>query len=150
MSADARIRIVGRVREINRGTEEKKQWSIAGNPYAKRKSIQIWRFVVVSFDKNGNVAQRAPVELRGESILGLLDPGDEVEITSGRPYYGTTWTDRVYNKSTHSIVKVEGSLAPPIPAENVGRFLAKVIRSPFFKILLLALTIFAFYVFKKR
>jgi len=95
-------RAIGVVRDVKVRTEQRGR--------SERKTDQILSFRIDRFDEEGRRLQPIAVEMRGRSLMGVLNDGDSVD--AGRVKHGVLHPRRVRNLSTDSIVKVRrGSAA---------------------------------------
>ena len=70
-------------------------------------AVQILDLLLEQYDSSGNRALLA-VEMRGRSIDGVINDGDEVEV-AGRWKNGLLHTTKIYNRTTSSPVKAKAS-----------------------------------------
>ena len=65
--------------------------------------------IVLRFTAQTDDDERIPVEMRGEKMLGVLEPGDQVAIVARktRDKYGVMHPTRVENLTTKSIVRLK-------------------------------------------
>lgn len=96
--------IEGVARNVSLVEEDKKQGC---NPFSGLMSgliDKVLRFRVEVTDKEGNIVEVVPVEIRGTAILGDIANGDSVRV-KGKKKYGIVIAKEVVNKTTSSIVR---------------------------------------------
>jgi hypothetical protein len=69
----------------------------------------IWSFRVDSFDTQGNLLNRVPIEMRGRSFLGAINEGDMVEVSQVWLQAAMIQPPNVRNLTTGVVVRAKGT-----------------------------------------
>jgi len=112
--------IIGIVNNLMKRIESHDLWKLHLN-------WTIWTFVVQQFDPFGNQTLILPVEMRGLSIHGVLNNGDNVEIKGAWQPGETAYPDYVRNLSTGATVRARFRPRTVYPAIVVTSLVIAVI-----------------------
>jgi hypothetical protein len=97
--------LTGKIRGIVRGFQSRSESQSMGQGH---RTWTVWTFRLESHDQGSNLVQRIPVEMRGLSMEGSINDGDEVEIPGRWQPGQTVQPSEAYNVTTHSTVRSKG------------------------------------------
>jgi hypothetical protein len=105
---------------------------------------QIWQFLITRMDANNNPLDPIPVELRSQSISGIINEGDEVEVFEKWTPPKQLVASRVFNHTTHSEILARNKIDDYQEIDKLMRPFKIKMRKTFLTILLLAGIFFLF------
>jgi hypothetical protein len=77
--------------------------------------VQVLMFTVEEYDGSGNRLKTISVEMRGASIIGFINEGDQVQV-QGRHVDGLVQATQVYNLSTEAFIRAKAPVNPLLRA----------------------------------